>query len=404
MVSYLSNRWIKNSWNVSSPVVKEAYAKLCSFVGMSFNLFLFAMKVVLGLVSGSTAVAADGFNNLSDAVASAASLAGFCLAGIGAGDNHRFGHGRYEWLMGFFTSLGVFWMGVSLAKSAVSAIRYPQTIIFSRGMFAALAGSVLIKLYMYSYNRSIGNSIGSSTMKATAADCLSDMASTLVIIVSLAVQRLTGWNIDGWCGLMVSLLIMVSSVKSVTEVVERMLGQSPDKDMVKQIEACAMSFPEIRGINDLIIHDYGMGHYAVSMHIEGRVGDDISRLNAAAQELSFQLYDTMGCDATIQTDLIEDDQAVLDMVADKADRIIREMDANAKIKELRIVKAGEHSEINLIISGSGKLQKMEDVIRHTLSERLKSYDSGCLIITKMVLPALRRGEPGGACSHQIGPR
>lgn len=404
MVSYLINRFIKNSWNVSSPAIKEAIAKLCSFVGIGFNLLLFTVKLALGLASGSSALAADGFNNLSDAAAAAASFIGFGLAGIGAGENHRFGHGRYEWLMGFLISLAVFWMGMSLAKRSVKAILHPQPIAYHSVMFAALAVSVLIKLYMYSYNRSIGASIGSSTMKAAAADSISDMVSTSAIIVSLTVQKLTGWNIDGWCGLMVSMFIMVSSVKSVTESVERMLGQSPDKDMVGRIEACAMEHPEIRGISNLTIHDYGMGHYAVSMHIEGRSGDDLSRLNMAAQELSYQLYDAMGCDATIQADLIEDDQAVVEMVSDKVNHIVQGLDANARVKELRIVKNGAHPAVTLIISGSRKLQKMEDMIRNTLGDALKAYDSGCQIITKMVLPALRRGEPDAVSTHHMGPR
>ena len=228
---------IKDYENTASPSVQKAYAKLCSIVGILLNILLFIIKLSAGLISGSTAITADGFSNLFNAL-----------------------------------------------------------ILFM------LACSILVKLYMFIYNRTIANKINSSAMKATAADCISDMAATAAIVISLTIQHFAGWKIDGWCGLLVSAFIMFSGLKSMLEIVERLLGQSPDKDLVDRITALTMRYPEVKGINDLIIHDYGLGYYVVSMHIEGEDEGSSIVLNDIANEIAYGLYREMGCDTSIQTD------------------------------------------------------------------------------------------------------
>lgn len=222
------------------------------------------------------------------------------LAGIGSGKNHLFGHGRLEWLMGFLSALAVLFMGGTLAKSSIASIRTPQNIEFSWMILFLLACSILIKLYIFFYNRTIGCKIDSSAMKATASDCISDMAATAAIMISLIIQSFTGWNIDGWCGLLVSVFIMVSGLKSIMETVERLLGQTPDQNLIDRITAIVMQHPEVQGINRLMIHNYGLGHYVVSMHIEGLEEESNMLLNNIANEISYQLYLEMDCNTTTQ--------------------------------------------------------------------------------------------------------
>lgn len=171
--------------------MQKFYAKLCSIVGILLNIILFIIKLSAGLISGSAAIVADGFNNLVDAGTSAAYFFGFCLAGIGNGENHSFGHGRYEWLMGFLSALAVLTMGGELAKHSIESIRYPQNIEFNVLILILLICSILVKLYMFIYNKNIANKINSSAMKATAADCISDMVATAFIVISLVVQCFT---------------------------------------------------------------------------------------------------------------------------------------------------------------------------------------------------------------------
>lgn len=381
---------IKDHENTSSPSVQKAYAKLCSMVGILLNILLFIIKLSAGLISGSTAITADGFNNLADAGTSSASFLGFCLAGIGSGENHLFGHGRYEWLMGLTSALAVLAMGGALAEKSIASIRSPQAVEFNALILFMLVCSILVKLYMFIYNRSIANKINSSAMKATAADCISDMAATAAIVVSLTVQHFAGWKIDGWCGLLVSAFIMFSGLKSMLEIVERLLGQSPNKDLADRITALTMQYPEVKGINDLIIHDYGLGYYVVSMHIEGEDEGSSIVLNDIANEIAYRLYREMGCDTTIQTDFLVSDQAIYDAISKKADEAIREFERNAKIKSLRIIKSGLHMNIILVFSGSKKLQKKEKEIREAMDKAIRSIDGNYRVITRLVIASLRQ--------------
>ncbi|WP_349673182.1 cation diffusion facilitator family transporter [Lacrimispora sp.] len=321
MVTLLTRLLIKNYKNITSPSVQNLYAKLCSVIGILLNFLLFTVKLFSGLISGSTAILTDGFNNLADAATSAASFLGFCLAGIGSGENHLFGHGRYEWLMGFLSALAVLVMGGTLAKSSVTTIHTPKNIEFNLVILLILICSILVKLYMFFYNKNIACKINSSAMKATASDCISDMAATTAILISLIVQYFTGWKIDGWCGLLVSVFIMFSGLKSMTEIIERLLGKSPAVDLVDRITNLIMKYPQVKGINSLIIHDYGLGHYVASMHIEGEEENSVI-LSDIANEISYKLYLQIDCDTTIQIDYLDPDPVLYDLIYKKAEQEI----------------------------------------------------------------------------------
>lgn len=390
MISFLVKHWIKDYENISSPAVQKAYAKLCSCVGVFFNVLLFIIKLLSGIISGSTAIIADGFNNLSDAATSVAAFIGFCFAGIGAGENHRFGHGRYEWLMGLISSLAVTLVGWTLAKNSISAIHDPQPVTFNFIIVAILICSILVKLYMYCYNRKIGVKIDSSSMKATATDCISDMVSTSAILLSLIIEQLTSWHVDGWCGLLVSIFIMFSGVKSMMEIIERLMGQSPDKNLENKIISYVMEYPAVRGINDLLIHDYGMGHYAVSLHIEGYAGDSCDHLTAVAQEISYRLFVDMDCDTTIQTDILITDSVIVQKLSTVAEQTVKTFEETAQIKDLRIVQSGTYTNVILTVSGSRRLQKKENAIKQAVETAICSIDKNYQVITKLVIMALHR--------------
>lgn len=382
MISFLIKRLITDSENISSPAVQKAYAKICSSAGIFFNLLLFIIKLLSGLLSGSAAITADGFNNLSDAASSVASFLGFCLAGIGAGKNHPFGHGRYEWLMGFLSSAAVFMVGAALARNSIAAIHSPTPVHFNFSVFFVLLCSVLIKFYMYSYNRTIGDRIGSSSMKAAAADCISDMVSTSAIIASLIVERLTGLHIDGWCGTLVSFFIMFSGLKAMCGVVQRLMGEAPDKNLEEKIISCVMRHPEVGKISNLLIHDYGMGRYAVSMHIGGA---DTVLMEQTAQEITYELFSSLDCDATIQTEQLITDEAVIAPIRSSAEQVIKRFEETALIRELRLVNAGSHINVFLTAACSRRLQKKEAAVRQALRDSICEGNDRYQIIPKLVI-------------------
>lgn len=385
MITYLIQHLIKDSECISKPSVQKAYAKLCSISGIFFNTLLFLAKLFFGTVSSSSAIIADGFNNLSDALTSGASFLGYCLAGMGAGENHQFGHGRYEWLMGFVSGLAVFFMGTALAKDSVTAIQSPMPITFSGPVLFMLLASIFIKFYMYLYNKNIGNKISSASMKAAATDCISDMASTAAITLALVTEHFTGWHIDGWCTLLVSVFIMFSAIKSITETADRFMGHSPDNGLSDKITELVMQYPQVQSIRNLTIHDYGMGQYAVSMHITGADGQNSADLYTAAQNISYDLYQNMNCTATIQPDFLASDNGSHNLIKNAVEDIICSFDENARMKDLHFVNAAPYTNVLITICGSWKICKKELLLHENICKAVYSLDNSSHVITKFLI-------------------
>jgi cation diffusion facilitator family transporter len=197
MISLFARLFIKNRSSIRDLSVRRAYGVLCSVVGIALNILLFAGKYTAGLISGSIAVTADAFNNLSDAGSSVITLIGFKFAGMKADKNHPFGHGRIEYIAGFIVSVLIIIMGFELGKSSVMKIISPEPVEAGVLTIVILAASICVKIYMGIYNRAIGKKIGSSAMRATSMDSFSDTVATLAVLISALVSRYTHYNIDG---------------------------------------------------------------------------------------------------------------------------------------------------------------------------------------------------------------
>lgn len=235
MMALFIRLFIKNEEDVSNPSVKKAYATLSSLVGILLNLLLCTAKIAIGLISHSIAVSADGFNNLSDAGTNMVSLLGFKIAQYGGGNVHQFGHGRIEWIMSIFASIAVLLMGIKLAGTSVNAIANPKEPIFSAAMVIVMVFSILVKVYMYCYNKRFSKITDSETLKAASADSISDSIATIAVLISAIVSHFTQFKIDGYCGVLVSVFIVFAGVKSLWEVSGRIMGKAADADTKETI-------------------------------------------------------------------------------------------------------------------------------------------------------------------------
>lgn len=253
MMSLLIQLFIKKKEDVSNPNVKKAYAALSSIVGILLNLFLCMAKISIGLFSHSVAISADGFNNLSDAGTNLVSLLGFQIARYGGGSTHPFGHRRIEWIMSIFASIAVLLMGIKLAGTSVNAISNPQEAIFSAAVVIVLVLSILVKVYMYCYNKRFAKITDSETLKATAADCISDSIATISVLISTIVSHITYFEIDGYCGVMVSGFIIFAGIKSLWEVLGRIMGKAADADTRDTILQIIGAYPEIISVRNLML-------------------------------------------------------------------------------------------------------------------------------------------------------
>ena len=379
MLSLLARLWIKDAGNTESPAVRQAYGMLCGGLGIVLNLLLFGGKLFAGLLSGSVAILADAFNNLSDAGSSLVTLIGFRLAGQKPDIQHPFGHGRLEYISGLIVSMAILIMGFELAKSSAEKIFSPSDVTFSLLTAVILAVSVLVKLYMFLYNRSVGRKIESAAMHAAASDSLSDALATTVVLLSMLVSHFFRLRIDGWCGLLVSVFICISGIKSVKETISPLLGQPADPDYVKKIRDIVMAHPGILGIHDLIVHDYGPGRAMVSLHAEVSDRADLLETHDMIDNAEQELRDKLGCDAVIHMDPVATDDALTLETRKKISELVKIIDASVTIHDFRMVVGPTHTNLifDIVIPFGFRLsdkQVLEDVSRivTTLDENYRA--------------------------------
>ena len=261
MTQLLIRLFIRHPDNPQNPHTRAAYGNLASIVGMVCNVLLCLGKLAVGTLFGSIAIMADALNNLSDASSNIVSLVGFKLASRAPDAEHPFGHARYEYLAGLVVSVTVLGIGFSLLKESVVKVLHPTAVQFSLLTVAVLVASILVKLWMSSFNRTIGRTIGSETLIATAADSRNDVLSTGAVLIATILCRLTGWNIlDGLMGVGVAVFILISGWGLVMDTLSPLLGERPSDDLVDHIEQTVMSYPGVLGMHDLMVHDYGPGH------------------------------------------------------------------------------------------------------------------------------------------------
>ena len=247
---------------------RSRWGRAVSVVGIVSNVLLFAGKIAVGVISGSVAITADAFNNLSDASSSVVSLLGFKMADKPADAEHPYGHGRYEYLAGLMVAVMILVIGVELMKTSVEKILHPAAVAFSWPLTLVLFGSIAVKLWMSAFNRRIGKRIGSKTLTATADDSRNDVIATSAVLLATVIGHFTGVMLDGYMGAAVAAFILFSGFMLVRDTIDPLLGGAADAEQVERIRRKIMSYPGVLGTHDLIVHDYGPGRQFASVHVE----------------------------------------------------------------------------------------------------------------------------------------
>lgn len=345
MIKILAGCFIKNSKNLEDQNVRRAYGMLCSVVGVVLNVILFAGKYLAGIVSGSIAITADAFNNLSDAGSSIITLIGFKFSGMKPDADHPFGHGRIEYLSGLGVAMLIILMGFELLKSAIGKICNPEPIEGGLLPAAILIVSVCVKLYMAYYNRSVGKKIHSEAMMATAMDSLSDSCATTAVLIAMIFAVVTGINIDGWCGCIVAGFVLYAGYKAAKDTLDPLLGQAPEKEFVDEIESIVMSHPEIVGLHDLVVHNYGPGRCMISLHAEVPGDGNIFELHDKIDLIEKELKNRLNCEAVIHMDPLEvNNEKILEIKKTLVEKI-NETFPGVSIHDFRMVQGPTHTNL-----------------------------------------------------------
>ena len=345
MIELLAKWFIHHRDNTADGAVRRAYGTLCGAVGIGLNVLLFIGKFFAGRLSGSIAVTADAFNNLSDAGSSAVTLLGFRLAGKKPDPDHPFGHGRIEYISGLIVAGLILLMGVELAKSSFDKILHPEEVTFSALALVILAVSVAVKLYMWHYNRRIGGKIRSAAMEATASDSLSDAAATSAVLLAMLIGRWTGLAVDGYVGMVVALFILFSAYKAAKETLSPLLGQAPDPELVQHIRDIVEEHDTVVGIHDLVVHDYGPGRQMVSLHAEVPASGDILQLHDVIDNIERELHEKLHVQAVIHMDPIVTDDETVDALRRQVAELVRQVEPRMTVHDLRVIRGTTHTNL-----------------------------------------------------------
>ncbi|MFA9466596.1 MAG: cation diffusion facilitator family transporter [Velocimicrobium sp.] len=345
MISFLAKIFIKNSNNVTDSKVRREYGMLSSMVGIGLNMILFVGKYFAGVISGSIAITADAFNNLSDAGSSLITLIGFKASGRKPDAEHPFGHGRIEYISGFIVSVAIILVGFELAKSSIAKIITPSPVETSISSIVVLIVSIGVKVYMSIYNKKIGNKIDSAAMKATATDSLSDSIATTVVLLSMIVMKVTHVAIDGWSGILVAAFILYAGYSAAKDTLSPLLGQVPDPQFIKKIEEIVMSHEEIIGIHDLVVHDYGPGRIMISLHGEVPGDGNIFKIHDAIDRIEEELNTKLECKSVIHMDPIVVKDETVNHLHKEVEEKIKVIHPSINIHDFRMVKGPTHTNI-----------------------------------------------------------
>ncbi|WP_295211102.1 cation diffusion facilitator family transporter [Ruminococcus sp.] len=375
MTKLLIKLFIKDSDNVGDSSVRQKYGYLGSCTGIALNILLFVGKLIAGLISGAISVMADAFNNLSDAGSSVMSLVGFKMAAKAADEDHPFGHGRMEYISGLVISFIVMLMGVELGKSSVSKIFAGEKLAFSKLTLGILICSVAVKLWMGWFYKSLGNKINSTALRASAADSLSDCAATGAVIIAMLISSLTGVNIDGYVGVLVAVFIFWSGFNTCRDSVSPLLGSKPDKEFVQEIIDTAMSYPNIIGIHDLLVHDYGVGNSVISFHAEVPCEMNFMAAHELIDSVEEDMKKKYKCAVSIHMDPVADNDEETNAAKQVAIEVAKSIDERLSIHDFRMTKGENRANLifDLVIPFDFCLS--DDEVIDKVSRRLSEFDS-----------------------------
>lgn len=378
MTDFLVRRFVKNYTDYENSAVRTAYGIFVSVVGILCNIFLFLIKISVGLILNSVSVTADAFNNLSDAASSIISFIGVKMASKPADKDHPFGHGRIEYIAALIVSFLVIEVGFTFFKSSLQKISHPETIAFRAALVGILAASVCVKLWLGMFNRRLGERINSSVMKATAADAFGDVMTTTATIASILICHYSGYHIDGFMGLIVSLLVMWSGINIAKDTLAPLIGEAVDPELCRQIVELVESYDGILGTHDLIVHNYGPSKSMASIHAEVPNHVDIEISHEIIDRIEREVARKLNILLVIHMDPVEmEDERVLEYK-----RMIKQaldcLDPTVTFHDFRMISG--QKQINLIfdlVVPYGYTKERQRRLQEELTEKIAGEDERC---------------------------
>ncbi len=324
---------------------RAKYGRLSGTIGIACNIVLAIAKLVIGIISGMVSIIADSINNFSDCASSIISLVGFKLAAKPADDEHPFGHARYEYISGLAVAVLVLIAGFELLKASVEKIIHPTEVEFSIALFIVLIISILVKAGMAVFNYRIGKKIKSSVILATAADSRNDVLTTSAVLIAALISYFANINLDGPMGVIVALFILWSGIGLIKDAIAPLLGETPDEELVKEIEAKIMSYEGVLGTHDLMVHDYGPGRRFASVHVEVPAERNVLECHEIIDKIEEDFHRERDLHLVIHYDPIVTADEKVGELRNYLKNQVLEIDSSLSIHDLRIVPGEKNTNV-----------------------------------------------------------
>lgn len=373
LFKFIVNKFIKDTSNVKDEKVRNSYGLLGGIIGIVINTILFIIKLSVGVIVSSIAIMADAFNNLSDAASSLITILGFKLSSKPADKEHPFGHGRIEYLSALIVAFMVMLVGLQFIKSSFERITNPSPVIFELIPFILLFISIFFKIWLSRFNKFIGIKINSSALKAASTDALGDVFTTSCVAVSFLASKFTSFPIDGYIGMAVALFIVYSGFNLVKDTINPLLGEAPDPELVNSIKDMVVSYDNILGTHDLIIHNYGPGRCMASIHAEIPSNIDVVAIHEIIDKAEREISTSLKIYLVIHIDPVCIIEGEVKEAYNEILSIIKKYDYIESMHDFRIIGKGQIKNLvfDLVVNPLKEPAISDDELANNISEELK---------------------------------
>lgn len=345
-MNFLVRRFIKNYQDTKDANVRTSVGKLSGIVGILNNLFLFVIKFVIGTIVHSVSIQADGVNNLTDAGSNIISILSFHLANKPADKDHPFGHERTETIASLFVGILILVLGFETAKESISKVIHPGSIDFRIVSVIILIISIIVKFWMYTYNKKLSKTYDSSLLEATALDSISDVCGTTAVLVSTLLSPVLHFNLDGYMGIVVSGIILYGAYGLLRDMINSLIGEAPDPELVHNIVDRIMAHPAILGVHDMMLHNYGPNKIFASAHVEVDSSKDIFETHDHIDNIEREVKQNMNIDLVLHMDPVKVNDPETELYRAKVVEAIHQIDPKWGFHDFRIVTGPTH--VNLV--------------------------------------------------------
>ncbi len=383
MTKLLIKLFIKNA-DATTPKGRELYGRLAGVVGIVCNLLLSVMKLIIGTVSNSVSITADATNNISDAGSSIVTLVGFRLSGKPADKDHPYGHARIEYISSLIISFLILLIGCSIFKESVTKIIKPEESLFNIATVIVLVASIFVKLWLAVFNTYLGKQIDSKALEATAIDSRNDVITTTAVLIASVISHFTGFNLDGYMGVIVSIFILISGINLVKETLNPLLGQPPTKEMFESIEKKILSYDNVLGVHDLMVHSYGPNTYFASAHIEMDAKIDVLVCHDIMDQIERDFKSDLNIHLVVHLDPTILDSPEINELKEMVNDIICEIDRELTFHDFRVVMGEENKNVLFDVVVPPEYKYSDEELEKMITDKITEMSNGKIFTVLVV--------------------